>query len=161
MDPGELAARIKSQDPEVILRAVLFLGLLHEQAFTTSEALGVDLATARAAQEALDRAALSAISLDPTGLPIGALTRSRRRPRMSSAARSVIGCAVRKARRGQTTMESRHIALALLECKPPDPSRAHGRAGDRTPSGPGAHAPGRAVKRPVKFPGLPAGLGIA
>jgi ATP-dependent Clp protease ATP-binding subunit ClpA len=103
----------------------LFLGLLHEPDSVAVKALGADLNGARAALEALDRAALAAIGLDVGDLPIASRAAWRKGPRMSSAARAVINRAVKEATRTKAHhVGTTHMALALLACQPPDPVAA-------------------------------------
>jgi ATP-dependent Clp protease ATP-binding subunit ClpA len=102
----------------------LLLGLLHDPAAEATGALGVDLASARAAQDALDRAALAAVGihagdLGPPEEPGGA----RRRPPLTSGARAVFKRAVEQARpRTSGRIQTRHFLLALLACERPDPA---------------------------------------
>jgi ATP-dependent Clp protease ATP-binding subunit ClpA len=103
----------------------LFLGLLHEADSVAVKALGIDLRDARAALEALDRAALAAIGLDVGDLPLASRAAWRKGPRMSSAAQAVINRAAKEA----TRTKGRHVwatqmALALLAAEPPDPVAA-------------------------------------
>ncbi|MGH2514354.1 MAG: Clp protease N-terminal domain-containing protein [Ktedonobacterales bacterium] len=103
----------------------LFLGLLHEPDSAATRALGVDLSAARAALGALDRAALAAIGLDVAGLPVASLAPLRKGPRMSSAARTAITRAGKEAVQTKArSIESTHMALALLASQPPDPVTA-------------------------------------
>jgi ATP-dependent Clp protease ATP-binding subunit ClpA len=103
----------------------LFLGLLHEPDAVAVKALGVDLRGARAALEALDRAALAAIGLDIGDLPITSRATWRRGTRMSSAARAVINRAVKDATQSKGRHDwTTHMALALLATDPPDPVAA-------------------------------------
>jgi aryl-alcohol dehydrogenase-like predicted oxidoreductase len=67
----------------------LLLGLLHDPAGEPARALGVDLATARAADEALDRDALAAVGIGAEGLTLQAETAAARRPPLTSGARAV------------------------------------------------------------------------
>ena len=102
----------------------LLLGLLHDPASEAASALGVDLASARAAQDALDRAALAAVGINADDLsdieePGGA----RRRPPLTSGARAVFKLAVEEARpRESGRIGTRHFLLALLPCERPDPA---------------------------------------
>jgi ATP-dependent Clp protease ATP-binding subunit ClpA len=103
----------------------LFLGLLHEADSVAVKALGADLSGARAALEALDRAALAAIGLNVGDLPIASRSSWRKNPRMSSAARAVVNHAVKEATRTKGRhVWTTHMALALLACEPPDPVAA-------------------------------------
>jgi ATP-dependent Clp protease ATP-binding subunit ClpA len=102
----------------------LLLGLLHGPAAEAASALGVDLASARAAQDALDRAALAAVGIhasDPG--PIEDAAGPRRRPPLTSGARAVFKRAVEQARpRRSGRIGTRHFLLALLACERPDPA---------------------------------------
>jgi ATP-dependent Clp protease ATP-binding subunit ClpA len=103
----------------------LFLGLLHEPDSAAVKALGVDLSGARAALEALDRAALAAIGLNVGDLPMAGRAPWRKGPRMSSAARALISRAVKEATRTKVRhVGTTHMALALLDSEPPDPVAA-------------------------------------
>jgi ATP-dependent Clp protease ATP-binding subunit ClpA len=102
----------------------LLLGLLHDPAAEAASALGVDLASARAAQDALDRAALAAVGVragDPG--PIEDAASPRRRPPLTSGARAVFKRALQQARPSKGgRIGTRHFLLALLACERPDPA---------------------------------------
>ena len=102
----------------------LLLGLLHDPAAEAASTLGVDLASARAAQDALDRAALAAVGIRADDLdPIEDAAGPRRRPPLTSGARAVFKRALEQARpskRGR--IGTRHFLLALLACQRPDPA---------------------------------------
>lgn len=99
----------------------LFLGLLHAQDPVVAQALEVDLEAARAALDALDRTALASIGLDVAGLQLASHPPSRKRPRLSSAARSVLHRAAKEAMRTKPRRHTmKHMLLALLACEPPD-----------------------------------------
>jgi ATP-dependent Clp protease ATP-binding subunit ClpA len=103
----------------------LLLGLLHDPAAEAAGALGVDLESARAAQDALDRAALAAVGIDAGDLagPVEEPGGARRRPPLTSAARAVFKRAVEQARpRRSGRIGTRHFLLALLACERPDPA---------------------------------------
>jgi Clp amino terminal domain, pathogenicity island component len=87
-------------------------------------ALGIDLQSARAAEDALDRVALAAVGIDAGGLgPIREVGTSRRLPPLTSGARAVFKGAIEEARpRKSGRIETRHFLLALLERKRPDPA---------------------------------------
>jgi ATP-dependent Clp protease ATP-binding subunit ClpA len=102
----------------------LLLGLLHNPSAEAASALGVDLASARAAQDALDRAALAAVGIHADGLgPIEDVAGPRRRPPLTSGARAVFKRALEQARPSRSgRIETRHFLLALLACERPDPA---------------------------------------
>lgn len=102
----------------------LLLGLLHDPAAEAASALGVDLASARAAQAALDRAALAAVGIHASDLgPMEQPAGARRRPPLTSGARAVFKRAVEQARLGRRgQIGTRHFLLALLACQRPDPA---------------------------------------
>ena len=103
----------------------LFLGLLHQPESVAVRALGVDLSSARAALDTLDRAALAAIGLDVGDLPMASRAPWRKGPRMSSAARAVINRAAKEATRAKVRHAgTTRMALALLDSEPPDPVAA-------------------------------------
>ncbi|MFI9559417.1 Clp protease N-terminal domain-containing protein [Nonomuraea endophytica] len=102
----------------------LLLGLLSDPGSTTSRALGVDLATARAALADLDTAALRAIGLDVGQAP---QTGPRRHPpvpvtALATGARAAINHTIktttRKNRNAQAPVQ---LLLALLTQREPDP----------------------------------------
>jgi ATP-dependent Clp protease ATP-binding subunit ClpA len=102
----------------------ILLGLLHDADSSTAQALGVSLAAARSAWDALDRAALAAVGVDsgqfsgpPRPVP------SRRLPPLTSGARAVVKCAIEEARPAKIgRVEARHFLLALLLRERPDPA---------------------------------------
>jgi ATP-dependent Clp protease ATP-binding subunit ClpA len=102
----------------------LLLGILHDPGSVPARALGIDLQSARAAEDALDRVALAAVGIDAGGLgPIQEVGRSRRLPPLTSGARAVFKRAIEGARPSKSgRIETRHFLLALLECKRPDPA---------------------------------------
>jgi ATP-dependent Clp protease ATP-binding subunit ClpA len=88
--------------------------------------LGVDLATARAADDALDRTALAAVGIAVTPPPSeeapgeehGSLA-------LTSSARAAFKRALDQARPVRTgRIETRHFLLAVLDCERPDPAAA-------------------------------------
>jgi ATP-dependent Clp protease ATP-binding subunit ClpA len=104
--------------------AHLLLGLLRDPASEVARALGIDLTTARAAEAALDGAALAAVGLGVDPLPPASdeAQPGRRVPPLSSGARRVLKRAIDEARPTKTgKIQARHFLLALLECAPPDP----------------------------------------
>jgi hypothetical protein len=96
---------------------------VHVNGKPAARALGTDLEAARAALDALDRAALASIGLDLGGLSPAYLVSSRRRPRPTSAARSVLYRAIKEAAGTKARRPtSKHLLLALLACERPDPA---------------------------------------
>jgi ATP-dependent Clp protease ATP-binding subunit ClpA len=102
----------------------LLLGLLHDPAGAAASVLGVDLASARAAQDALDRAALAAVGIHAGDLgPIEDAAGARRRLPLTTGARAVFKRAVEQARpRRSGRIGTGHFLLALLACQRPDPA---------------------------------------
>lgn len=97
----------------------LLLGVLHEP--EAVEALGVDLAAARAALHELDRQALAAVGLDvgdflPTTVPA-----ETKRPPLTTGARATLLKAIKPEGKVRHP-EARHFVLALLACQRPDPA---------------------------------------
>lgn len=101
----------------------LLIAVLHDE--TLARVVGADAAAARDAADLLDRTALAAIGFDlggakPTGGPIPSS-----RLALTSGSKAVIqqtlaNAATEKARR----MTTRHILLALLDRRDPDPAAA-------------------------------------
>jgi ATP-dependent Clp protease ATP-binding subunit ClpA len=101
----------------------LLLGLLHDLAGEPARALGVDLESARVADDALDRAALAAVGIEAASLELAADTAPGGRPPLTSGARAVFKRAIDTARPVKTgRIEARHFLLALLDCERPDPA---------------------------------------
>ena len=102
----------------------LLLGLLHDPDSAPAWALGVDLASARAASDALDRAALTAVGIDVGSLgPAPLPTRSRRRPPLTSGARLALQRSLLEARSAKARrIDPRHLLLGLLTRERPDPA---------------------------------------
>ena len=100
----------------------LLLALLHDSDSVTARALGVSLESARAASDALDRAALSAVGVKVASLGMPEPTPVVRRfPPLSSGAREVLKQAIEEARPDRTgRIETRHFLLALLSRERPD-----------------------------------------
>jgi ATP-dependent Clp protease ATP-binding subunit ClpA len=102
----------------------LLLGLLHDADSSVAQALGIDLESARAASDALDRAALTAVGVNVTYLgdppqPVYA----RRLPPLTSGARAVLKRTIDETRHARTPrIETRHFLLALLARECPDPA---------------------------------------
>lgn len=102
----------------------LLLGLLHDQASAPARALGVTLEEGRSALEALDRAALASLGIHLDSGPPRAAVRGRRWITLNSAARGAVVAAKRVAegeRKGRR-IEGRHLLLALLGGRHPDPA---------------------------------------
>jgi ATP-dependent Clp protease ATP-binding subunit ClpA len=102
----------------------LLLGLLHDPDSGVARALGVDLASARAALDALDRSALAAV-----GVEVGALgyvpekAGGRRHLPLTSGARAVMKSTVEQTRQnGTARIEARQFLLALLDRDSSDPA---------------------------------------
>lgn len=101
----------------------LLLGVLHEPGSAAVQSFGADLDTARAALDALDRSALSAIGIDVEGVDRPPVPVSRKRTPFTSGARSVLPRAVAEVRKGGSRrIEPEHLLLALLDCERPDPA---------------------------------------
>jgi ATP-dependent Clp protease ATP-binding subunit ClpA len=99
----------------------LLLGLLHDAHSPASESLGVDLQAARAATDALDRAALASVGVDPGGHALPTGITARRHARLSSGARAVLEQSLERAREaGSRHIDAGHLLLALLACQRPD-----------------------------------------
>jgi ATP-dependent Clp protease ATP-binding subunit ClpA len=106
----------------------LLLGLLHDA--PASEALGVTLEIARAASDALDKAALAAIGVDvdhPAATAQGhdnaRGARFRRLPPLTSGSRAVLKDAIDRARpRRSGRITTDHFVLALIGRQRPDPA---------------------------------------
>jgi len=97
----------------------LLLGVLHEREAT--EALGVDLLTARAALDALDRAALAAVGLDVGDFLPATSPAATKRPPLTTAARAALLRAIKPA--GKVSHpDAKQFVLALLACQRPDPA---------------------------------------
>jgi ATP-dependent Clp protease ATP-binding subunit ClpA len=102
----------------------LLLGLLHEQDSPAARALGVSLADARAALDALDRAALTAVGIEVEPLGQGPpVSFGRRLPPLTSGARAVFKRAIDEARPFKSgRIGTMHFLLALLSLQCPDPA---------------------------------------
>jgi ATP-dependent Clp protease ATP-binding subunit ClpA len=102
----------------------LLLGLLHDADSPAAMALGVSLANARAALDALDVAALAAVGVQvaAAGEPPPAAAGRHLRP-LTSGARAVIKQATGEARPAKTgRIGADHFLLALLSRERPDPA---------------------------------------
>jgi ATP-dependent Clp protease ATP-binding subunit ClpA len=102
----------------------LLLGLLHDEDSPAAKVLGVSLADARAASNALDRAALAAAGIQVNTLGEGPPAPfGRRLPPLTSGARAVIKRAIDKARPARSgRIGTTHFLLALLSLQRPDPA---------------------------------------
>jgi len=103
----------------------LLLGLLHDADSPAAMALGVSLANARAALDALDVAALAAVGVQvaaAAGEPPPAAAGRHLRP-LTSGARAVIKQATGEARPAKTgRIGADHFLLALVSRERPDPA---------------------------------------
>ena len=95
----------------------LLLGLLHDGDSQAARALGVSLADARAASDALDRAALAAVGIQVKTLGEGPPAPSGRRlPPLTSGARAVFKLAIDEARPdGKATYRLGNLGKARRE----------------------------------------------
>ena len=102
----------------------LLLGLLHDEDGRAAQALGVSLAGARAAAEALDMAALAAVGIEIDALGEGPpVPFGRRLPPLTSGARTVFKRAIDEARPARNgRIGTTHFLLALLALRRPDPA---------------------------------------
>jgi ATP-dependent Clp protease ATP-binding subunit ClpA len=102
----------------------LLLGLLHDEDSRAAQALGVSLADARAASDALDLAALAAVGIQADALSGGPPAQfGRRLPPLTSGARAVFKRALDEARPVKTgRIDTAHFLLALLSLQRPDPA---------------------------------------
>jgi ATP-dependent Clp protease ATP-binding subunit ClpA len=102
----------------------LLLGLLHEEDSPAAKALGVSLADARAASDALDVAALAAVGIQVKTLGSGPpAPPGRRFPPLTSGARAVFKRAIDEARPVKSgRIDATHFLLALLSLRRPDPA---------------------------------------
>jgi hypothetical protein len=96
------------------------LALLVDPESLTARALGVSLATAFDALETLDRQALMWLGVDATFPPPVSLRARQRRLRMTPAAFAVFTGLRRYA--GRERLGMRHVLLALLAQRRPDPA---------------------------------------
>lgn len=102
----------------------LLLGLLHDEDSRAAKALGVSLADARAASQALDVAALATVGIDIQALGEAPPAPSGRRlPPLTSGARAVFKRAIDEARPSRSArIDTTHFLLALLSLQRPDPA---------------------------------------
>lgn len=102
----------------------LLLGLLHDPESPVARALGVDLASARAGADALDRAALAAVGVEVAHVgdapqPMWA----HGHPGLTSGARAVLKHTMLETRSSRSrNIETRHFLMALLARERPDPA---------------------------------------
>jgi ATP-dependent Clp protease ATP-binding subunit ClpA len=102
----------------------LLLALLHDGAAPPARALGVTLTDGRSALDSMDQAALAALGIHFDGAPAPQAARGHRRMTINSAARTVIVAAKQQADRDHRgrRIEPRHLLLALLTTRHPDPA---------------------------------------
>ncbi len=101
----------------------LLLGVLRDRDSGAARALGVDLAAARAALDALDRTALAVVGIDAAGVERAPIPASPKRTPYTSGARSIVKRGVAEARKaGSRGIGSNHLLLAILVCGRPDPA---------------------------------------
>jgi ATP-dependent Clp protease ATP-binding subunit ClpA len=100
----------------------LLLGLLSDPAGSAAAALGTDLRSARAALDALDRAALAAVGVDATAVPFPGYRRAHGRLRLTAAAGDVLRRTLRVAAAQRSNrLQPEHLLMALLERPGLDP----------------------------------------
>ncbi len=101
----------------------LLLGLLTDPDSIAVSVLGVDLAAARAASDALDRAALASVGIDPGDRSLATPVPGRRHAPLTSGARAILQLSVEHARRAKARrIQAHHLLLAVLTRQPPDPA---------------------------------------
>lgn len=102
----------------------LLLGLLNDAGSPVAQALGVDLETARASLDALDRSALASVGVEASRLDdVPQPAHARRLLPLTSGARAVIKRAVEETRQARSArIETRQFLLALLDLDGPDPA---------------------------------------
>lgn len=99
----------------------LLLGVLHEPEAVT--ALGIDVTTARAGLDSLDRAALAAIGINTGEFAPTAIPAAPKRPPLTTAARATLLRAIKPAPRGKAVHPTAgQFVLALLANDRPDPA---------------------------------------
>jgi hypothetical protein len=96
--------------------------LLHDEGSRAAKALGVSLADALAASDALDLAALAAVGIEIETLGVGPpASFGRRLPPLTSGARAVFKRAIDEARPFKSgRIDTTHFLLALLSLQRPD-----------------------------------------
>lgn len=97
----------------------LLLGVLHEPDAVT--ALGVDLPTARAGLDSLDRAALAAIGINTGEFAAAVVPAATKRPPLTSAARATLLRAIKHSGKVHHPTAEEFV-LALLANDQPDPA---------------------------------------
>jgi len=101
----------------------VLLGLLHDENSRAAQALGVDLGTARAGLDELDRAALAVVGIDADGVDRPAVPASAKRTPFTSGAREVFRRGLFQARATHSRrIEVEHLLLAVLDARYPDPA---------------------------------------
>lgn len=99
----------------------LLLGVLHEPEAVT--ALGIDVDTARAGLDSLDRAALAAIGINTGEFVPTAIPAATKRPPLTTAARATLLRAIKPSSRVKAVHPSAgQFVLALLANDRPDPA---------------------------------------
>ncbi|EFG65460.1 Clp protease N-terminal domain-containing protein [Streptomyces sp. SPB074] len=130
----------------------LLLGVLRQPG--PAAALGADVASARAALDALDLAALAALGIDARGVARPAIPASRKRAPFTSGARAVVPGALGAARSaGARRVTPRTPPPRPARPRPPRPrGRSHRPPRRRPREGPGrtAGARGRVRPRPTR-----------
>jgi ATP-dependent Clp protease ATP-binding subunit ClpA len=102
----------------------LLLGVLHDEDSRAAKTLGVSLADARAASDALDVVALAAVGIQvETAGEVPPAPFGRRLPPLTSGARAVLKRAIDEARPDhRRRIGTTHFLLALLSLQRPDPA---------------------------------------
>ncbi len=99
----------------------LLLGVLHDAG--PARAMGTGPEAARAALDALDRAALALVGIDVEGVERPRVPASRKRTPLTSGARAVVTRALGETKKaGSRRIAPEHLLLALLDCEEPDPA---------------------------------------
>ncbi|WP_328913060.1 MULTISPECIES: Clp protease N-terminal domain-containing protein [unclassified Streptomyces] len=102
----------------------LLLALLRDDTAPPARALGVTVAEGRTALDSLDRAALASLGIVLDAPLAPPPVRGHRRLPFNSAARAAVGAAKREAEHDHKgrRIEPRHLLLALLTARHPDPA---------------------------------------
>lgn len=100
----------------------LLLGALHDPA--VAAALGVDLEAAREASAGLDGAALRAVGIDVDVEGWTPIPKLRRAPYSSGSREVMRAMLTRATSEGARAIALRHLALAILDRRAPDPASA-------------------------------------
>jgi ATP-dependent Clp protease ATP-binding subunit ClpA len=98
----------------------LALAMLADPASSAARALGIDLASARRALEALDRRALASVGIDAAFTGPVFPGREKERLRLTPAAKAVL-TGLRREAKGER-LGVKHVLLALLSRERPDPA---------------------------------------